>query len=273
VPPSLYPVSAPFLQLHNVSRYLTLPHFFWQKRRASDVLFSHLSLRIGRHERVGLVGASGCGKSSLLRILLAMDAADRGDVYCEGTPVRPGSARSLREYRRRVQYIPQDPAGSLPPGQTVAQIITEPLKRLGFDGVIPQRVARVMAQVGLSDTLIHRRAEALSGGQAQRVAIARALAINPEFLIADEPVSGLDLPLRGQIKQLLQQITQENGMGLLMVTHDISMVAGLCARLLGLHGGEIVEDRATQDILRAPAHNHTRQLLQAIPHLPLTVYG
>ena len=172
-----------------------------------------------------------------------------------------------------MQYIPQDPAGSLPPAQTVYQIIAEPLKRLGFSGNIRLRVTDVMAQVCLSETLIGRTAAGLSGGQAQRLAIARALAIRPQFLVADEPVSGLDLPLRGQIKQLLQQVTQQNGMGLLMVTHDISMVAGLCDRLLVMHGGKIVEDRATQDILRAPDHTHTRQLLQAIPHLPLTVNG
>jgi peptide/nickel transport system ATP-binding protein len=271
--PSLQLVTKPFLHLHNVSRKLAVPSFFWQKKQESAPLFSHLSLRIGRHERVGLVGASGCGKSSLLRIVLAMDAPDSGDVFCDGKPVRPGSARSLREFRQRVQYIPQDPASSLPPSQNVGQIIAEPLKRLGFQGEIKTRVTQVMAQTGLAEMLMHRAAGALSGGQAQRVAIARALAIRPEFLIADEPVSGLDLPLREQIKQLLQQVTQQNGMGLLMVTHDISMVAGLCERLLIMHDGEIIEDSPTQDALLAPRHPHTRQLLAAVPHLPLIVNG
>ena len=237
------------------------------------MLFSRLSLSVGRHERIALVGASGCGKSSLLKILLAMDAPDSGEVFCDGVQIRPGSARSLRGYRRRVQYIPQDPAGSLPPNHTISQILAEPLKRLGYHGEILSRMREVLTQVGLCETLLHRKAGSLSGGQAQRVAIARALAISPEFLIADEPVSGLDLPLRAQIRQLLQQVTQQNGMGLLMVTHDISMAAGLCERLLVMHAGQIIEDRATQDILRLPHHPHTRQLLQAIPHLPLTANG
>ncbi|MGC6388906.1 ABC transporter ATP-binding protein [Ewingella sp. S1.OA.A_B6] len=274
---SLHRVTQPFLHLHDVSCHLPLPCCFWRSLWQAHVehspLFSHLSLRIGRYERIGLVGVSGCGKSSLLKILLAMEAPVSGDVYCDGEHIRPGSARSLRDHRRRVQYIPQDPAGSLPPNQTVSQIITEPLKRLGFTGAILPRMHEVMAQVGLSKALQNRTAGALSGGQAQRVAIARALAIHPEFLIADEPVSGLDLPLREQIKQLLQQVTQQNGMGLLMVTHDISMVAGLCERLLVMHHGQIIEDRATQDILLSPHHAHTRQLLQAIPHLPSTVNG
>jgi len=268
---SLHLFTEPFLHLHNVSRHFALPRSGWRRYHAA--LFEHLSLRIGPHETLGLVGASGCGKSSLLKILLALESPDSGEVYCAGVKIRPGSARSLRAYRQRVQYIPQDPAGSLPPAQTVYQIIAEPLKRLGFSGNIRLRVTDVMAQVCLSETLIGRTAAGLSGGQAQRLAIARALAIRPQFLVADEPVSGLDLPLRGQLKQLLQQVTQQNGMGLLMVTHDISMVAGLCDRLLVMHGGKIVEDRATQDILRAPDHTHTRQLLQAIPHLPLTVNG
>lgn len=236
-------------------------------------LLSYLSLCIHQHERVALVGVSGCGKSSLLKILLALDAPRSGEVCYHGTPVRPGSVRSLREFRQRVQYIPQDPAGSLPPGQSVGRIIAEPLKCLGFEGRIDSRVSEVMAQVGLDDALLHRQAGALSGGQAQRVAIARAMAIRPEFLIADEPVSGLDLPLREQIRQLLQQVTQRDGMGLLMVTHDIPMVVGLCERLLVMHDGEIIEDRATQDVLYAPQHAYTRQLLQAVPHLPFTVNG
>jgi peptide/nickel transport system ATP-binding protein len=268
---SLHLVSEPFLHLHNVSRHFTRPGSFW--RRQHTTLFEHLSLKIGRHESIGLVGASGCGKSSLLKILLALDAPDSGKVFCDGAEIRPGPVRSLRHYRQRVQYIAQDPAGSLPPAQTVMQIIAEPLKRLGFTGDIPWRVSEVMAQVCLSETLKSRTAGELSGGQAQRVAIARALAIRPKFLVADEPVSGLDLPLRAQVKQLLLQVTQQNGMGLLMVTHDISMVAGLCDRLLVMHNGEIVEDRATHDVLHSPDHTHTRQLLQAIPPLPLTVNG
>lgn len=274
---SLHLVTEPFLRLHNVSRHRTLPRAFWRgfsgAPAGSGALFSHLSLSIGRHQRVGLVGASGCGKSSLLKILLGMEGPDSGEVFCDGVQIRPGSVRSLRNYRRSVQYIPQDPAGSLPPNQTVAQIVAEPLKRLGYVEPVIPRVREVMAQVGLSETLHNRKAGALSGGQAQRVAIARALAIRPAFLIADEPVSGLDLPLREQIKQLLQQVTNQNGMGILMVTHDISMVAGLCDRLLVMHDGKIIEDRATHDMLIWPHHRHTRQLLQAIPLLPLTVNG
>lgn len=129
-----------------------------------------------------------------------------------------------------------------------------------------------MDQVGLSTTLLDRVAGQLSGGQAQRVALARALMVQPEFLVADEPVSGLDLPLREQIKTLLQQVTKQNKMGLLMVSHDISMLAGLCDRMLVMDGGCIIEDRPTAEVLASPQQPHTARLLQAVPALSTSGY-
>ena len=256
-----------FLRLEHVSRYQSAPHHAWSKPAPAVAIFEDLSLSLTRYARVGLVGASGCGKSTLLKTLLGLEAPDEGAVYCDGIPVHPGSVRALRWYRRRVQYIPQDPAGSLAPNQRVADLLGEPLKHLCREKAQPARLREALEQVELSPALLERRAGELSGGQAQRVALARALIIKPDYILADEPVSGLDLPLREQIKTLLLQVTEENRMGLLMVSHDISMLAGLCDRMLVMENGRIIEDRPTMDVLNAPRQPHTRQLLHAVPVL------
>ncbi|MFP9229672.1 ABC transporter ATP-binding protein [Pectobacterium cacticida] len=274
----LHAVPTPFLSLEHVSRYRQTSRLPWQKVDPADSIFHDLSLTMQQHERVGLVGASGCGKSTLLKTLLALEAPERGAVYCDGNLIKPGSVRSLIWYRRRVQYIPQDPAGSLAPHQRVADLLTEPLKRLRADGSWranknhSTRLHEVMDQVGLSTTLLSNVAGQLSGGQAQRVALARALMVQPAFLVADEPVSGLDLPLREQIKALLQQITEQNKMGLLMVSHDISILAGLCDRMLVMNDGCIIEDRPTAEVLASPQQAHTARLLQAVPALSTSGY-
>ncbi|MFJ5431135.1 ABC transporter ATP-binding protein [Pectobacterium actinidiae] len=274
----LHAVPSPFLSLEHVGRYRQTSRLPWQKTDPASAIFHDLSLNLQQHERVGLVGASGCGKSTLLKTLLALEAPESGAVYCDGNLIKPGSVRSLLWYRRRVQYIPQDPAGSLAPRQRVADLLIEPLKRLRPDeirhanGHSSARLSEVMDQVGLSATLLDKVAGQLSGGQAQRVALARALIVRPEFLLADEPVSGLDLPLREQIKALLQQVTEQNKMGLLMVSHDISMLAGLCDRMLVMDGGRIIEDRPTTEVLASPQQAHTAHLLQAVPALSTSGY-
>ncbi|HDG8094083.1 TPA: ATP-binding cassette domain-containing protein [Klebsiella oxytoca] len=256
-----------FLRLDRVSRYQSAPHNAWSKPTPAVAIFEDLSLSLTRFARVGLVGASGCGKSTLLKTLLALEVPDEGAVYCDGIPVRPGSASALRWYRRRVQYIPQDPAGSLAPNQRVADLLSEPLRHLCREKALPARLRDALEQVELSPSMLERRADELSGGQAQRVALARALIIKPDYILADEPFSGLDLPLREQIKTLLSQITEENKMGLMIVSHDISMLAGLCDRILVMENGRIIEDRPTMDVLNTPFQPHTRQLLHAIPVL------
>lgn len=263
-------VTPPFLSIENLSRYHDAPRFPWpfSARRNRHAIFANLSLSLRQGETVGLVGVSGCGKSTLLNTLLALSPADSGHIFCDGQPVRPGSVRSLRWYRRKVQMIVQDPGGSLDPRQSIAALLAEPLKRLQIEENVGKRVAEVMQQVELSAGLLYRQAGTLSGGQAQRVAIARALIVRPDFLLADEPVSSLDLPLQAQIKTLLQRITHENGTGLLMVSHDMSMLHGLCDRLLVMHQGRIVEDGPTSAVLTSARHPHTRELLQAMPTLP-----
>jgi peptide/nickel transport system ATP-binding protein len=227
-----------------------------------------VDLDIAAGERIGLVGASGSGKSTLLRVLLALEAPDAGRVRFRDREIRPARTSALRWYRRAVQYIAQDPASSLDPRMSVADLIAEPLARLRVPGDHRAAVARALEQVGLPGGYGARRPGELSGGQAQRVAIARAIATRPALLIADEPVSGLDLPLREQVVGVLGRMCAETGMGLLLVSHDLSVVAALCERTTVMSAGEIVEDRPTGALLAAPEHPRTRELIAAIPDLP-----
>lgn len=248
----------PFLQLQQVS--------FATKQQS---IISDLSLVFEQHERVGLVGASGSGKSTLLKLILGINPPSLGELTCQGQPVRQRLWQSLNWYREQVQYIPQDPQNALPPTQSVAKVLAEPVKRLKKREVTPTELILALKQVGLTEETLQKKAGELSGGQAQRVALARALIVKPAFLLADEPTSGLDLPLREQIKTLLLDVCQQNHMGLLLVTHDMSIVSGLCERLLVMNHGVIVEDRPTQEVLHSPHHSYTQQLLEAVPSIEL----
>lgn len=261
----LHSIPCPLLLLDAVS--YSPPHggLFGFERRHAPPLFSELSLQLHAGERTGLVGASGCGKSTLLRLLLGLTAPQRGQIRCDGQPLNIARGSSLREYRRRVQYVPQDPLASLAPGQTVARLLAEPVRRLTATVATPAQLSAALQQVELSPRLLDKTAAELSGGQAQRVALARALMVEPDYLLADEPVSGLDLALRENIKALLLQVCEQRQMGLLMVTHDISMVFGLCQRLLVMELGQIHEDLATGDVLHAPHARRARALLAAVP--------
>jgi peptide/nickel transport system ATP-binding protein len=265
--PEVEPAPAPLLRAAGVHRRYPLPRSGFRSSPSPVTALRGVDLAVDAGERVGLVGVSGSGKSTLLRILLALDAPDAGAVEYRGRPIRPARTAALRWYRREVQYIPQDPASSLDPRMAVADLVAEPLARLRVPGDHTAKVAAALDRVGLPRDAAARRAGELSGGQAQRVAIARAVVTGPALLIADEPVSGLDLPLRDQVVALLERMCSETGMGLLLVSHDLSVIAALCRRTAVLADGELVEDRPTADLLVAPQHHRTRELLAAVPKL------
>ncbi|MDB6452603.1 ABC transporter ATP-binding protein [Falsirhodobacter sp. 20TX0035] len=255
------------LSVRGLSLSYPAPRRFLRRAAALPALHD-LSFDLQAGERVGLVGASGSGKSSLLRCLLATEAAQTGHILFKGREVAAGPVAALRWYRRAVQYVPQDPVASLEPRMTVAQLVAEPLLRLHVDCDPARRAEEALDSVGLDPRFLSRRPEELSGGQAQRVAIARAIATRPVLLLTDEPVSGLDMTIRAQVVQVLRNLSDAYGTGLLMVSHDISVVAGLCSRAMVMDGGRIVEDRPVRDLLRDPHHIHTRELLNAAP--PMT---
>ena len=261
--------AAPFYDLREVSREYPLPRTSLLRRPGRKAALLPTTLRIDPGERVGIVGVSGSGKTTLLRLMLALEASDTGTVRCDARAVQPTGVRALRWYRRLVQYVPQDPASTLHPLMTVEQLVREPLVRLGVPGDHGAMIHEALHAVNLHHEFLSRRAAELSGGQAQRLAIARAIATRPGFLLADEPVSGLDLPMREQVVALLRQVSEERGTGIVVVSHDLSMIASLCERTVVMYGGQVVEDRPTASLLVDPRHPRTRELLDAIPSLDL----
>ncbi|WP_456296353.1 ATP-binding cassette domain-containing protein [Vibrio sp. AK197] len=248
--------------------FLQLEQVYYAWRSSTTPSVNGVSLSLDPLECVGLVGGSGSGKSTLIKLILGLAKPQNGHVYWQQQALQQASARQLKDYRQAVQYIPQEPHTSLPPNQNVAQVLSTPLKHLKGLRASYRQLCQAVNQVELPKAILDRNITELSGGQAQRIALARALIVQPQFLLADEPTSGLDLPLREQIKQLLINVCQQNNMGLLLVTHDISLASGLCSRLLVMNNGSVIEDRPTDLLLASPQHSYTQQLLQAVPSLP-----
>lgn len=254
------------LRANNISHSYRSQGRWWKDPSVTALEDVSLAVRAG--ESTGLVGSSGSGKSTLLRSLLVLQRPSAGTVELNSTPIAPGPASSLRWYRRAVQYIPQNPAGSLDPRMTVSQLLLEPLKRLQVIGDHAGRVRGALERVELEPDHLRRRSGDLSGGQNQRVAIARALVSSPRILLADEPVSGLDLPLRDTVLTVLDRLVRRDGLGLLFVSHDLAAVGRLCSRTIVLSAGRIVEQGRTSDVLAHPRHASTKELLGSVPRLP-----
>lgn len=222
-----------------------------------------VTLQVQPGESVALLGSSGSGKSTLLRVMLALARPSAGTVSLGARAVAPGRASGLRWYRRAVQYIPQNPAGSLDPGMRVSQLLAEPLKQLKVPGDHTSLIRQALERVEVPADLLERRPGDLSGGQNQRIAIARALVVSPKFILADEPVSGLDLPLRNAVISLLDSLVRREGLGLVLVTHDLSTAAAMCGRTSVLSDGQIVEHGPTGEVLGNPVHQATAALVEA----------
>ena len=228
-----------------------------------------VDLELDEGGSIGIVGESGSGKSTLVRLLLALDRADSGTVTYRGRPVSPGAPRTLRWFRREVQVVLQDPFASLDPRVRVADIVAEPLECLDVPGDHAARVTELLGAVGLdAATAKGRYPHEFSGGQRQRIAIARALAPGPRVLVGDEPLSALDVAVRGQVMDLLRGLATDLGLALVLVSHDIGAVHRLCEQIVVLHEGMVVERGRTADVLASPADPYTRRLLAAVPQLP-----
>ena len=223
-----------------------------------------LTFTIPKGAVVGIVGGSGSGKSTLGRALVRLLEPSGGSIRFDGTDITHLPDPALRPLRRRFQMIFQDPMSSLNPRHRVGTIIAEPLRLHGLDS-IPDRVAGALDHVGLPQPFATRFPHELSGGQRQRVGIARAIALEPDFILADEIVSGLDVSSQAQVLNLLERLVADLGLTLAFISHDLSVIRRLCQRTIVLHRGEIVEDRPTAELFAAPSAAYTRDLLEAIP--------
>lgn len=223
-----------------------------------------LSFTIPKGAVVGIVGGSGSGKSTLGRALVRLLEPSGGAIRFDGTDITHLPEPALRPMRRRFQMIFQDPMSSLNPRHRVGTIIAEPLRLHGLSD-IPDRTARALDHVGLPQHFAARYPHELSGGQRQRVGIARAIALEPDFILADEIVSGLDVSSQAQVLNLLERLVADLGLTLAFISHDLSVIRRLCQRTIVLYRGEIVEDRPTADLFATPQAAYTRDLLDAIP--------
>ncbi|MBU2982837.1 ATP-binding cassette domain-containing protein [Lentibacter algarum] len=254
------------LTAHNLTRRYPLPRTKLLGKAPFLTAVSNVSFEINPGETFGVVGESGSGKSTLARMAMAFEAPDDGTILFEGQDIHALNAPDLRRLRPDFQMIFQDPFSSLDPRRKVGWSIAEPLRAMGITA--PDRVAESFEQVGLHAADGDKYPHEFSGGQRQRIAIARAIITRPKLLIADEAVSALDVSVQAQILNLLMDLQDSLGLGILFISHDLAVVASICDTLLVMQHGKPLEYGPAVDILQNPSHTYTRSLLTAAGDKP-----
>lgn len=263
------------IQIENVSKdYVLKSSIINQLLGKSKVVsaLNEVEITIDKREVVGLVGESGCGKTTLGKLILRIEDITQGKILVENNDITKLKGDGLQEYRRLVQMIFQDPYDSLDPKMTVYEIVSEPLKSLKLSKSSAQLTSQVLdmlKRVGLTpaETYLERYPHRLSGGQRQRVAIARSLIVKPQYIVADEPVSMLDVSIRAGILNLLQSLNTDNGISILLITHDLATARFLCHRIVVMYLGKIVEILPAKRLIESAKHPYTKLLISSAPDL------
>ena len=257
----------PLLEVENLRKYYPVRGGIWGAKIGDVRAVDGVSFSVARGETLGLVGESGCGKSTLGRTLVRLEDPSGGEVRFDGKDIAHASRAELFQLRREIQIIFQDPYSSLNPRMTVGEIVREPLvvHRLGTRAEQVEKVRQLLETVGLSGEMLDRYPHEFSGGQRQRIGVARALALKPRLVIADEPVSALDVSVQSQVLNLMVRLQQEMGLTYIFISHDLSVVEHVSDTIAIMYLGRIVEKGPAQRIFERPAHPYTRALVQAIP--------
>jgi len=260
-------MTIPLLQVENLRKYFPIRGGVLQRVVNNLKAVDGISFDVQAGEVVGLVGESGSGKTTVGRTILRLEDATDGAVRFGGTNVMCLGASDMRAFRKRMQIIFQDPYASLNPREKVRDILVHPLKlhQIGHSSEHEDRAAALLEKVGLSRDHLDRFPHEFSGGQRQRIGIARALAVEPEFIVADEPVSALDVSIQAQVINLLDDLRSDLDLTMLFIAHDLGVVEHICDRVIVMYLGRVMEIASTADLYARPNHPYTQALLSAVP--------
>ena len=262
-------MTKPLLEVRGLRMHFPISEGIVRRRSVGEVkAVDGIDFVVGRGETLGLVGESGCGKTTTGRCILRLEKPTAGEIIYDGVDIASLGQKDLIKLRQKIQVIFQDPFSSLNPRMKVGQIIAEPMYVHGIEPDSAKREARVrelLTICGLNATFADRYPHEMSGGQRQRVGIARALAMNPEFIVCDEPVSALDVSIQAQVINLLEDLREKFGLTYLFIAHDLSVVRHLCQRMAVMYLGRIVELADSDELFDNPQHPYTKALLAAVP--------
>jgi peptide/nickel transport system ATP-binding protein/oligopeptide transport system ATP-binding protein len=269
-PPTASPAPGePLIQLHNVKKYFPIKRgILFTKEIGSVKAVDDVSFDVARRETLGIVGETGCGKSTTARLIVRLLERTSGEILFEGRDISSYKGNEMKALRREMQMIFQDPYSSLNPRKTVGSIIADPFVIHGMlsgPGLRKKRVQELMDRVGLNPEHYNRYPHEFSGGQRQRIGVARAMALQPKVLVADEPVSALDVSIQAQVLNLLRGLQREMGLTLIFIAHDLSVVRHMCDRVAVMYLGKIVELAPNAELYSRPRHPYTGALLSAVP--------
>ena len=261
-------MSEKLLEVKNLIKYFPVRSGIFSRVEAHVKAVDGISFDIAAGETLGLVGESGCGKTTTGRCILMLEQPTEGEIIFDGANLADVGRATMSTVRQQIQVIFQDPYSSLNPRMTIGQIIGEPMKVHGIEPDLKRRNGRIselLSVCGLSPKFSDRYPHEMSGGQRQRVGIARALALNPKFIVCDEPVSALDVSIQAQVINLLEDLREEFNLSYLFVAHDLSVVRHLCHRVAVMYLGKIVELAECDELYDNPLHPYTQALLAAVP--------